>query len=590
MTPRANRDLKWMLLLIIVLLVEIVLPIVHAQEPSNIVNYPIQNYLSWSNVGEIPWTIDYTSGYNDKVSLKSGPIECVGASILRMNNMHGPAIIRFKWKKDAGSGIGQLIFRVDENRTFECNSRDWTDFSYPLNADRSHILEWTFRKIKSYPLWSGTGWIDNVNLVQMDSHGNGEYVDLGPGKSLESSDNNASAAASMLANTGFATPDLGQKTLKSVENNGSSIELKPNITVIIKEIRYAPQNPCTMNGKISIEPISPRENEILSNQSKLKFEYMLINSSRPMNCTLIIDNQELAYSRKLKNDRNELMLNKWLSDEGSHEWMVKCCECGSLCNTSKSTYFKIAEKNSTTYVNQSNHNEARFIFPTISQAINKTDNFGRIIIERGVYTERIIINKPLTIIGRNRPLLDPGPISNNANTSVISIYESDTEIRGLTIKNGAYGIFIGGLKNNLTNISIIDNDISQCGEAIRFKKCNNCNISNNSVYNLTRYVTTDRICIDLENCNKFIITLNKLNDELRQPKNSQKINYCIKMCYCDNDTIMRIKQNEFEYATIGIGIKGSKRYNTTELDELKMYHINNNYLFNKVDSETGKAP
>lgn len=586
MSPRANRCLKWMLLSIMVLLAEIFLPIVLAQEPSNVINYPIQNYLYWSKIGEIPWTIDYTSGYNDKISLKSGPIECVGASSLKMNNISGPAIIRFKWKNDAGSGIGQLIFSVDENRTFECNSRDWTDFSYPLNADRSHILEWTFRKIKSYPLWGGAGWIDNIGLVRMDQQGTGEYVDVGTSRPLERSDNNASTVANLLANTGLATPDLGQRSLKSVGNNGSGIELKPNITVVIKEIKYTPQNPCPIDGKISIEPISPKENETLSNESKLKFEYMLNNSSRVVNCTLIIDDHEWAYSHKLKNDRNELILNKRPIDEGSHEWMVKCCECGSLCNSTRSTYFRIAKNNSTTYVNQSNRDESRFIFPTISQAINKTDNFGRIIIDRGVYNEQIIINKPLTIIGRNRPLLDPRPKS-IASTSVISICGSDVEIRGLAIKNGSYGIDIDGLKNKLTNIRIIDNDISQCGGAIRFRTCNNSNISNNRVYNLMQYINTERICIDLENCNNFIITLNKLNAELRQPKNSQKINYCIKMYNCDNNTIMQIKQNEFEYATVGIGVKGPEKYNITELE---MYHINNNHPFNKVDKATDVAP
>jgi hypothetical protein len=168
MSPRANRYLKWRSLLILILIIGVLLSFVLAEGPNNVVNYPIQNYLSWSKIGEIPWTIDYTDGYNDKISLKSGPIECVGASSLRMNNISGPAIIRFKWKRDAGSGIGQLIFRVDVKNIFECNSRDWTDFSYPLNADRSHTLEWNFRKIKSYPLWGGAAWVDNVSLVRMD--------------------------------------------------------------------------------------------------------------------------------------------------------------------------------------------------------------------------------------------------------------------------------------------------------------------------------------------------------------------------------------------------------------------------------------
>jgi len=151
MSQRTNGILRWMLLPMLILVAHGLSPLVLAEGPNNIVNYPIPNYLYWSTAGEIPWTIDYTSGYNDKISLKSEPIECAGESDLKMNKISGPAIIRFKWKRDVGPGIGQLIFSVDgkkiiyyensagkmqEEATFKNDIKDGPSNWYTITGDK----------------------------------------------------------------------------------------------------------------------------------------------------------------------------------------------------------------------------------------------------------------------------------------------------------------------------------------------------------------------------------------------------------------------------------------------------------------------
>ena len=568
MSQRANGILGWMLLSMLILVANDLSPLVLAEGPNNIVNYPIQNYLYWSTAGEIPWTIDYTSGYNDKISLKSEPIECAGESDLRMNNISGPAIIQFKWMMDVGPGIGQLIFSVDGKNIIECSSRDWTDFSYPLNADRSHTLEWTFRKIKSYPLWKGAGWIDDINLVRMDSQGNGEYVDR-----VVNGGNNASDAAKWSMDNGVQIP-------KFISNNATGNQTKPGVNIIIEKVIYYQPNPCAIKGNVTIKPISPRDNEILSEDGTMKFEFKPSDQKMVTNCTLLIDGKERAYSRNIRtNESNELTPDRKLDEEGIYRWNAICCECGVRCNTTKDVYFKIYKNNNTTYVNQKNPDETHFVYPTIGQAINKTDKFGRVIIEGGTYGETITIDKSLTIIGLNKPTLHPA-LNSRDRKGIITILQNDVEISGLVIKNSDYGIHIAGKNGNggLKNITIKGNEISECGSEIFAEYCNDGNISNN-IIGYSNKPNFYRTGIQLEYCNNLTIDFNEFNEASRQPKGSAKMQYCINMLSCDNKTVMQIRHNIFEYSDYGVYI----RQNHNSTTEIKLYLKGNN-RFNISDS------
>jgi hypothetical protein len=230
----------------------------------------------------------------------------------------------------------------------------------------------------------------------------------------------------------------------------------------------------------------------------------------------------------------------------------------------------------TEWLNSYNH----FIYRTISQAINKTRDFGIIKIEKGIYNEQIVISKPLSLIGINRPTLDPG-LFEKKDRNIITINENNVAINGLTIMNGTRGIYISGSNMELTNISITSNKISDCGSAIMAENCNNSNISNNIIYDPNGDNSNYRIGIELVNCDNFEIFRNNISGKLPPLINPQKMDHCIKLSSCDDKTINQIKRNNFTYATVGIGAKGAKSYNETNQTEL--YNKYENKIVNNVD-------
>lgn len=569
----------------IMLLSYILAPVVVTEAVSSVISYPPQSYLSWSKIGEIPWLINYTNGYidtlgdNDRICLRSGPIKCGGESYLRMENISGPSIIQFNWKTDARSGTGQLVFNVDGKTAFECYDRDWTGFSYPLSADRSHCLEWTFKKIKSYPLWEGAGWIDDINLVRMDLIEGEIFQNQSKSNIILEKTSNQT----MISNYSEIAPenviDADFKIPKQEENRASATNLGSNITIYLQNIIYAGKDSNDKKSRIIIKPKSPKDDEILSNDVELEFEYEPSNCSRITNCSLLIDNIQTAYSHDLNlNLSNKFILNRNLNEVGSHSWQIECCECAGLCNSSKEAFFKLAEDNVTTYVDPLNPDEAHFRYSTISQAISNTSNFGMIIIKNGTYDETIEINRPVTIIGNDKPLLLPGP---RDGTRIITINSSDVEISGLRLQDANYGIYVAGEKEEgvLKNINITNNEIYNCGYDIFAEYCCNSSIISNILY----YPNKTGIChigLGLKYCKNMIIDSNRFNEAFRVPKEWPMDSSIDMLCY-ENKTMEQITNNTFDYSNNGVNIQQEDRRD--RLLDIKMLLKKNNNTFNMAD-------
>ncbi len=463
----------------------------------SIVTYPTGDYLSWSTGNDIPWTIDFEDGYNDKSSLKSSPIECAGASRLMMD-IPGPAIIRFKWKTDSPSGIGQLLFKVDSNKTFECQSRDWTEFSYPLSAGATHELEWCYRKIKSYPQWSGTGWIDNVTAIQM-----GQYANTKLSRINKSSGNELKNGDYIKIN---GSPDFQERNISAIVPSAAQT---PNITIVIENLAFAPKNiVCTPSKNITVEPLSPKDYEVFAENSSIKFEYRPASNQILKNCSLFIDGNKSNCVRDISsNETNEIYHKERLAETGPYNWNVKCCECDfGFCNSTKEMHFRISKKNITTYVDKDHPDEARFRYKNISYAIARTKEGGQIYIYPGNYSEQLTINKPLSIIGVNWPSIKPilSECTDNNISKVITIASDNVSISGIEIKDGCYGIYV---KNNtiLRNILICLNKIKDFDKGIVAENCQNCNIIGNIIY-------AHRAGIYLDNCDECNTSLNRIND------------------------------------------------------------------------------
>lgn len=564
------------------------MPAVITEDDRSVISYPPQNYLSWSKVGEIPWLINYTNGYNDsrsyndRICLRSGPIKCAGESKLRMENISGPAIIQFKWKIDAWQKIGQLIFSVDGNLAFECFDRDWIEFSYPLGPGNSHSLEWTFKKIKSYPLWDGAGWIDNIELVRLNSQRN-EMLPYNNGSNIiiNGEKCNQPIVANCSQDSSKDMIDTIIESAKQAENYPSSEKVGSNITILVQNIIYPFDNLNTKKSNITIDQKFPKEKEILSDDVDLEFEYEPSNSSRITNCTLLVDNLEKSSSWNIKNDINKFNLDRNLIEVGGHGWKIKCCECGGLCNFSRDIYFRLAEDSNETHVDPLNPDEAHFTYSNISQAISNTSDFGMIIIEKGTYRESIEINKPLTIIGIDKPLLLPRPGEDD--DRIITISSSDIDISGLRLQDADYGIYVAGKEENggVKNISIRNNEISNCGYDIFAEYCCNSRIIGNLLY----YPNKIGIChigLGLKKCKNIIIESNRFNEAFRVPKKCP-MDSCIDMLSYEDKTMAQIKDNTFDYSINGVNIQQEDRQ--FDLSRIRMLLKKNNNRFNMTDSQ-----
>jgi parallel beta-helix repeat protein len=100
-------------------------------------------------------------------------------------------------------------------------------------------------------------------------------------------------------------------------------------------------------------------------------------------------------------------------------------------------------------------------YKTIQEAINNAGSGDTIFVRKGIYTENIVINKSITLIGEDR---ESTIIDGRATGNVISIKASNVTIKGFTIRNSdpfvGYGIFIERFGNIvISNNSINNNNI-----------------------------------------------------------------------------------------------------------------------------------
>ncbi|GEM_PF-1778111 len=120
----------------------------------------------WQMSGLVNWSLDSTHGLDGGQSLRSGAIQTVGSSIIS-REVQGPAEIMFWWEKsDVAGPIGkgtQLTFAVDGAVQRVCDSLTWDHVSYSI-PDGQHTVTWKFKKITSYPMYQGAGWIDDVSI------------------------------------------------------------------------------------------------------------------------------------------------------------------------------------------------------------------------------------------------------------------------------------------------------------------------------------------------------------------------------------------------------------------------------------------
>jgi parallel beta-helix repeat protein len=131
-----------------------------------------------------------------------------------------------------------------------------------------------------------------------------------------------------------------------------------------------------------------------------------------------------------------------------------------------------AKSGNTLYVGDT----GEFIYSSIQDAINDSKEGDTVFIYDGNYTENIIINKSIILLGSNKNNVS---INGNAGLYSILIKSSGITVSGITIQNSDLGIFISDSEYKFCNIS--NNIITNNYEGIRLMNSSYNNISNNII-------------------------------------------------------------------------------------------------------------
>jgi parallel beta-helix repeat protein len=121
-------------------------------------------------------------------------------------------------------------------------------------------------------------------------------------------------------------------------------------------------------------------------------------------------------------------------------------------------------------------------YSSIQEAVNNSNDDDTIYVYNGTYYENINIDKTINLIGENKNRVI---ISGNNSLYAILIKSSRINISGFTIKNSKVGLYIMNSDYSFNNIS--GNVFSGNWEGIRFVNSSNNILSNNVIYNQSKF-------------------------------------------------------------------------------------------------------
>ncbi len=117
-------------------------------------------------------------------------------------------------------------------------------------------------------------------------------------------------------------------------------------------------------------------------------------------------------------------------------------------------------------------------YTSIQNAIDDASDGDTIFIFSGSYSENIVINKSINLVGENKNKVIFGYFSG---IYLIYIKSSGVNLTRFTIQNNQIGILINDFKHSFINIS--ENIFSNNMEGIRIYNSSDITIKNNSIYN-----------------------------------------------------------------------------------------------------------
>ena len=119
-------------------------------------------------------------------------------------------------------------------------------------------------------------------------------------------------------------------------------------------------------------------------------------------------------------------------------------------------------------------------YETIQEALNANQTLeGHVIfVEKGIYYEDLVVNRSISLIGENKDATVIDSIGKN-----VSLKANNIQIKGFTLQNGHYGIFMCSYTNghSISNNIILNNDYGISGhyDCVNVSICDNIITSNN---------------------------------------------------------------------------------------------------------------
>ena len=199
----------------------------------------------------------------------------------------------------------------------------------------------------------------------------------------------------------------------------------------------------------------------------------------------------------------------------------------------------------------------------IQEAIDNSSNNDTIFVFNGTYSENLIINKSINLIGFEK---NSTIIHSNGSLYIILIKSSWVNLTGFTIQNGKVGIYILGVNYSFNNIS--NNVLTDNWEGIRLYGSSNNKIYRNILYghsnqDIILYESGKNMLI--ENVffnNKKAILLNRWSNYNIISKNNMTNNYF--GISIDSSFNNFVYDNDIINCTRGIYLTFSKDNNITD--------------------------
>lgn len=430
------------------------------------------------------WYIDNSAGYPQSPSLHSGSIQNGGESSL-CRNVTGPATINFWWRAECiNSCLDELFFLVDGQKKYVCKSTKWENSSYTIRDKGNHTISWIYRKIRSYPEYSGGGWIDNLSIeyysnwspnvigelnasvYAFERIGNPILVTINPTLLTINATNILMNSSIVRLNTTKMLTDRFSiaTNVSNLEINSSnmSTNIYGNIKIPkISKINVEKVLNTNSNISLQIELLWPQNNTEYEINDSISFKYRLhTDENIPIsNCTLCLNGKEITgnmsddYEGEIVRSFDHTFSKNHL---GTNKWHIRCYD-NFLRVYESLEYRSIVVHLNSRIINVTNETDLNDCnFSSINDAIYFAPPQSTIMVYKKINREHIIINKPINLVSMNN-----STIYNEGNDpEIILINASDISVKGFELTANRAQLAINITNNELSNLDIYDNHIS----------------------------------------------------------------------------------------------------------------------------------